>query len=48
MKQGTIGKILMLLAVSAGLTLLETVMVYVVRTRGPIPFKIKFHPDFEL
>ena len=41
-------KLLLLLAVSAGITIVETIMVYVMRTKGPLPFKIKFLPDFEL
>lgn len=43
-----VNKVLLLLAVSTGLTLVEVVMVYVMRTKGPLPFKIKFLPDFEL
>lgn len=43
-----VNKVLMLLAVSVGMTLFEVVMVYVTRTKGPLPFKIKFLPDFEL
>jgi hypothetical protein len=48
MKRETVTKILMLLVVSAGITIAETIMVYFSRTKGPMPFKIKFLPDFDL
>lgn len=48
MNHGRTGKLLLLLAVSAGLTLIEAVLVYVTRTKGALPFKIKLTPDFEL
>lgn len=47
-KQGMAGKFLLLLAISAGMTLFEAVLVYVTRTKGALPFKIKILPDFEL
>ena len=48
MKSESVTKILMLLVVSAVLTVVETAFIYFARTKGPLPIKIKFIPDFEL
>lgn len=43
-----VNNVLIMLLVTLVMALVETVMVYFLRTRGPLPFKIKIAPDFGL
>jgi hypothetical protein len=42
------GKVVLLLAITFVMAVVETAMTYILRTRGPMPFRIRLLPDFAL
>jgi len=41
-------KLLLIFAICLAMTLLDTIVIFIMRTKGPLPFKFKIQPDFDL